>query len=189
MMETFLSSFTLVAASEMGDKTQLLAFSLAARFRKPWPILAGVFVATILNHALAAGVGAWFSAQISPRWMGTILGLSFLVFGLWTLKPDTLEESGENSNYGAFVTTVLLFFMAEMGDKTQFATIALAARYRDMVIVTLGTTLGMMVSNSLAVFLGDRLAGRVRMSWVRWAAATLFFIFGMTTLWLTWNQP
>lgn len=187
MWESLLSSFTLVAVSEMGDKTQLLAFSLAARFRRPWIILAGVFVATLLNHALAATAGAWAASRLDPRWMGTVVGVGFLAFGFWTLKPDRLEEDGETSHFGAFVTTTLLFFAAEMGDKTQFATIGLAARYADAATVTVGTTLGMMLTNGLAVFLGDRLAPRVQLPIVRWIAAGLFFVFAAVTLVLTWR--
>lgn len=182
MFEPILSSFALVAASEMGDKTQLLAFSLAARFKKPWPILAGIFVATLLNHSLAATVGVWASAQIMPKTMALILGLLFIGFGIWTLKPDTLEESKNEHRFGAFLTTTVLFFIAEMGDKTQMATIALGARYSSAFAVTFGTTLGMMATDGLAVFLGDRIAHRVQMKWVRWFAASLFFVFGAISL-------
>jgi Ca2+/H+ antiporter, TMEM165/GDT1 family len=152
-MEAIVSSFLLVAASEMGDKTQLLAFSLAARFRKPWVVMAGILAAT------------------------------FIAFGLWTLKPDTLEESEKPPRFGPFLTTVVLFFLAEMGDKTQLATVAMAARYHSVLQVTTGTTLGMMFSDGLAVFLGDKLAGRVQMKWLRWIAASLFFLFGAVSLW------
>jgi Ca2+/H+ antiporter, TMEM165/GDT1 family len=179
MTQAFFSSFALVAASEMGDKTQLLAFSLAARFRKPVPILLGIFVATILNHALASSVGEWVASHIPPKALGLSLGVLFFGFGLWTLKPDTLDDSTQNDRFGPFLTTAVLFFLAEMGDKTQFATVALAARFQSAVVVTMGTTLGMMVTDGLAVFLGDRLADKVQMKWVRWFAATLFFIFGI----------
>jgi putative Ca2+/H+ antiporter (TMEM165/GDT1 family) len=182
MLPTLLASFSLVAASEMGDKTQLLAFSLAARFRKPLPILAGVFVATIANHALAASVGSLISAHVGPQAMAITLGVLFIGFGLWTLKPDTLDEEGESKKYGPFITTVVLFFLAEMGDKTQFATIALGARYHDAVLVTIGTTAGMMVTDGLAIFLGDRIADRVQMKQIRWFAAALFFAFGVVSL-------
>ncbi len=179
MFESIFSSFALVAASEMGDKTQLLAFSLAARFRKPLPILAGIFVATVFNHALASSVGAWAAAQVHPHVLSFILATLFIGFGIWTLKPDTLDEGESSAKYGAFLTTAVLFFLAEMGDKTQFATVALAARFQSMFWVTIGTTLGMMVTDGLAVFLGDRLAHRVQMKWVRIFAATLFFVFGV----------
>jgi putative Ca2+/H+ antiporter (TMEM165/GDT1 family) len=181
------SSFALVAASEMGDKTQLLAFSLAGRYRKPWTVMAGILVATIANHALASTVGAWVAAQISPRLMAGVLAAGFLAFGLWTLRPDTLDSSDKPSRFGPFLTTALLFFLAEMGDKTQLATVALAARYRAAVSVTVGTTLGMLAADGLAVFLGDRLAGRVQGRWVRIAAASLFFVFGALSAWKAWR--
>lgn len=181
-MEAIISSFILVAASEIGDKTQLLAFSLASRFRKPWVVIAGVLVATLANHALAASVGSWVSAHVPPRVMAGILAALFIAFGLWTLKPDTLEETKDSGRFGAFVTTIILFFLAEMGDKTQLATVGLAARYHSITQVTLGTTLGMMAANGPAVFLGDKLAGKVQMKWIRWVAASLFFLFGIVSL-------
>lgn len=183
MLESVLSSFLLVAASEMGDKTQLLAFSLATKFRKPWVVLGGIFVATIANHALASSVGSWVSAHVPPRVMAGVLAALFFGFGLWTLKPDTLEENEKPPRFGPFLTTAVLFFLAEMGDKTQLATMALGARYHNIIPVTVGTTMGMMVSDGLAVFLGDRLAGRVQSKWVRWVAAALFFVFGAVSLW------
>lgn len=187
MLESIVSSFSLVAASEMGDKTQLLAFSLSARYRKPLPILAGIFVATVMNHALAATAGVWTAAQIAPRTMAYSLGALFIAFGIWTLKPDTLDEKPESERFGPFLTTVLLFFLAEMGDKTQMATIALGARFHSAFAVTFGTTLGMMVTDGLAVLLGDRIAHRVQMKWVRVFAATLFFAFGVWSLWSAWG--
>ena len=186
--ESVFGSFVLVAASEMGDKTQLLAFSLASKFRKPWVVLAGILVATVANHALASSVGTWVSTHVPARVMALILAALFLGFGLWTLKPDTLDDDdGKPPRFGAFLTTVVLFFVAEMGDKTQLATMALAARYQATVLVTLGTTAGMLVSDGLAVFLGDRLAGRVQMKWVRWVTASLFFLFGLVSLWAAWR--
>ncbi len=182
MLETFLSSFTLVAVAEFGDKTQLLAFSLAARFRKPVPILAGIFIATLANHALAAYAGTWIAAHVGERAMAYTLAILFIAFGVWTLKPDTLDESGEKPRFGAFLTTTLLFFLAEMGDKTQFATVALGARFENLWIVTMGTTLGMMFTNGLAVILGDRISGRVQMKPIRFIAAGLFFVFGLWSL-------
>ncbi len=182
-MEAVVSSFLLVAASEMGDKTQLLAFSLATRFRKPWTVMAGILVATLANHALASSVGSWISAHVPARVMAAVLAATFIGFGLWTLKPDTLEESGKPPRFGAFLTTTILFFLAEMGDKTQLATLAVAARYQAIALVTLGTTLGMLVSDGLAVFLGEKLAGKVQMKWLRWLAAGLFFLFGAVSLW------
>jgi putative Ca2+/H+ antiporter (TMEM165/GDT1 family) len=182
-MEAVVSSFLLVAASEMGDKTQLLAFSLATRFRKPWTVMAGILVATLANHALASSVGSWISTHVPARVMAALLAVTFIAFGLWTLKPDTLEESKKPPRFGAFLTTTILFFLAEMGDKTQLATLAVAARYQAVVLVTLGTTLGMLLSDGLAVFLGEKLAGRVQMKWLRWFAAGLFFLFGAVSLW------
>ncbi|WP_425334823.1 TMEM165/GDT1 family protein [Myxococcus stipitatus] len=129
-MESILSSFALVAASEMGDKTQLLAFSLATRFRKPWHVMAGILIATLANHALASTVGVWVAGHVPERWMAGILAVTFIAFGFWTLKPDTLEEEQKPARYGALVTTAVLFFLAEMGDKTQLATVALAARFQ-----------------------------------------------------------
>lgn len=182
-MQSILASFLLVAASEMGDKTQLLAFSLATRFRRPWPIMAGILVATVANHGLASSVGAWISAHVPPQIMAGVLAVSFIGFGLWTLRPDSLDEANGQERFGAFITTTALFFLAEMGDKTQLATVALAARYADVVKVTVGTTLGMLAADGLAVFLGERLAARVSSSRIRWAAATLFFLFGAVSAW------
>lgn len=181
MLESIVSSFSLVAASEMGDKTQLLAFSLAARFKKPWPILAGILVATLANHALAATAGVWVAVQVSAKTLAIFLGVLFIAFGVWTLKPDSLDEQKKKPRFGAFVTTTILFFLAEMGDKTQMATIALGARFQSALAVTVGTTLGMMATDGLAVFLGDRIAHRVQMRWVRWFAAALFFAFGIAS--------
>ena len=136
-LEAIVSSFALVAASEMGDKTQLLAFSLASRFRRPWVVMGGILVATLANHALASSVGVWISAHVPQRVMAGILAATFFAFGLWTLRPDTLEESDKPSRFGPFLTTAFLFFLAEMGDKTQLATVALAARFHSAVTVTI----------------------------------------------------
>ncbi len=182
-MEAILSSFALVAASEVGDKTQLLAFSLASRFRRPWPVMAGILVATVANHALASELGSWVSAHLPQRAMGAILAVTFVAFGLWTLRPDTLDGAGEASRFGPFLTTAFLFFLAEMGDKTQLATVALAARYHSVVAVTAGTTLGMLASDGLAVFLGEKLAARLSTTWIRRGAAALFFLFGLVSAW------
>ncbi len=182
-MQAILASFLLVAVSEMGDKTQLLAFSLATRFRRPWPVMAGILVATVANHGLASSVGAWISAHVAPTVLAGVLAATFIAFGLWTLRPDSLDESGGQERFGAFLTTTALFFLAEMGDKTQLATVALAARYGDLVKVTLGTTLGMLATDGLAVFLGERLAARVSSARIRWAAASLFFVFGGLSAW------
>jgi putative Ca2+/H+ antiporter (TMEM165/GDT1 family) len=182
MLQAILSSFSLVAVSEMGDKTQLLAFSLAARYKKPWLVMAGIFVATVLNHALASAVGEWAAVQITPRFLAGALGVTFIIFGIWTLKPDTLEEKKRHPMLGPFLTTAVLFFFAEMGDKTQFATVALGARFHSVVAVTLGTTFGMMVADGLAVFLGEELAEHVSMKKMRWVAAGLFIAFGGVSL-------
>jgi Ca2+/H+ antiporter, TMEM165/GDT1 family len=182
-VEPIVSSFLLVAISEMGDKTQLLAFSLATKYRRPWVVMAGILAATILNHALASGVGTWVSAHVPSRVMAAILAATFIGFGFWTLKPDTLEENKKPDRFGPFVTTTILFFLAEMADKTQLATVALAARYQSIVLVTFGTTLGMLASDGLAVFLGEKLAARVPMKWIRVAAAGLFFAFGGASAW------
>ncbi len=181
MLEAAFSSFMLVAISEMGDKTQLLAFSLAAKFRKPWTILAGIFVATVLNHALASSVGAWVSAHVSPFLLASVLSVTFIAFAVWTLIPDKLEEKNGPNRFGAFLTTTVLFFLAEMGDKTQLATIALAARYQSAIAVTCGTTLGMMVTDGLAVFLGEKLSHRISMALMRKIAAGLFLLFGIAS--------
>jgi putative Ca2+/H+ antiporter (TMEM165/GDT1 family) len=188
-MEAVVTSFLLVAASEMGDKTQLLAFSLASRFRKPWVVMAGILVATLANHALASSLGSWISSHVPTRVMAAVLGATFIGFGLWTLKPDTLEESGKPPRFGAFLTTTILFFLAEMGDKTQLATVAMAARYESVLRVTLGTTVGMLVSDGLAVFLGEKLANQVQLKWLRWFAAGLFFLFGAVSLWSAVRGP
>ncbi len=182
-MEAILTSFALVAVSEMGDKTQLLALSLAARLRRPWTVMAGILVATAVNHSLASEVGSWVSIHLPPRLMGAILALSFIAFGAWTLRPDSLGDAEAPSRFGPFLTTAVLFFLVEMGDKTQLATVALAARYRSVVLVTAGTTLGMLASDGLAVFLGERLARRLSMAWIRRAAAALFFAFGLVSAW------
>ncbi|MBX3041110.1 MAG: TMEM165/GDT1 family protein [Bdellovibrionaceae bacterium] len=180
-MEALINSFLLVFAGEMGDKTQLLALILVARYKKPWTILSAVFIATLLNHALASWVGDWLSNQSSPEALRWGLALTFFVFGIWILFPDKSEDIKSDGRRGAFLTTLIAFFLAEMGDKTQLATVALGARYSAPVIVTIGTTLGMLASNALAVFLGNALLKRIPMTWVRLVACGLFMGFG---LWL-----
>ena len=182
MLQTILSSFLLVALSEMGDKTQLLALSLAARFKKPWPVMGGILVATLLNHSLASYAGNWISSVFHPDLLRYLLGVSFIVFGLWTLFPDAMVKKEEASDAGAFLTAAFLFFLAEMGDKTQLVTVALSARYHSVFSVTAGTTLGMLASDSLAVFLGEKLAEKFPMVWIRRVAAALFFLFGLFRL-------
>ena len=183
-MEAFLSSLGIVAFAEMGDKTQLLSFVLAARFRgQQWPIIAGIFIATIVNHALAALAGDWVAMKVSPDVMRWVLGLAFLAFAAWALIPDTLDETNENkTRHGAFLTTLVMFFLAEMGDKTQLATVALGAQFGNLLAVTAGTTLGMMAANVPAVLIGERLAQRFPLSKMRFIAAALFAIFGVLIL-------
>jgi putative Ca2+/H+ antiporter (TMEM165/GDT1 family) len=177
-MEALLVSTAIVALAEMGDKTQLLSFVLAARFRKPVPILLGILLATLANHFLAGWLGTWLASLFSPAALRWVVGLAFFAFGLWALKPDELEEDPRLPATGVFVATLVAFFLVEMGDKTQLATVALAARYQALVAVVLGTTLGMMLANAPAVWLGERLAHRVNMQTLRWAAAALFFLLG-----------
>lgn len=187
ILDVFLNSFLLVFAGEMGDKTQLLALILASKFRKPWVILGGVFVATVVNHALASLAGDWLSSLVQPSTLRWILAVTFFVFAAWILVPDKEEELKERGHWGAFVTTVIAFFLAEMGDKTQLATVALGARYANVGLVTLGTTFGMMASNALAIFCGHHLLSRVPMKWVRLAASMLFLIFGLVILFCPWE--
>lgn len=181
-MEVVFNSFLLVAATEMGDKTQLLAFILATRFKNPWSVMAGILVATILNHLLAALFGNWLSQQIPEIYLKWVLGVSFLAFAVWVLIPDKDDGLTKDSRFGAFVTTLIAFFLAEMGDKTQLSTVALAARYDDLLLVTLGTTLGMMFSDGLAVIFGEKLTQKISMKWVRYFSAGLFVVFGLAIL-------
>lgn len=182
-MNAFLTSTALVALAEIGDKTQLLSFVLAARLRKPLPIMAGILAATALNHLLAGSVGAMIAQAMPPHLLVWVVGLSFIGFGVWALKADTLDDSPKLHRAGAFVTSFVAFFLAEMGDKTQFATVALAARFDSLVAVVLGTTLGMMIANVPAVWIGDRLAQRIPMKAVRLCAAALFIVVGLLTIW------
>lgn len=182
-MEAFLVSTGLVALAEIGDKTQLLAFILAARFRRPLPIVLGILVATLANHAGAGALGAWITTRFAPETLAWVLGLSFLAMAIWTLIPDKFDESeAPTSGRGAFLATVVAFFLAEMGDKTQVATIALAAQYANFVLVVAGTTLGMMIANIPAVLLGERLVTRLPVGWVHRIAAAIFAILGASVL-------
>ena len=182
-MEAFLISTGIVGLAEIGDKTQLLAFLLAAKFRRPLPIVLAIFVATIANHAFAAAVGAWITSMLGPDVLRWVLGVSFLAMAAWTLIPDKLDEDDTKlAKYGVFLTTLIAFFMAEMGDKTQVATVALAARYHDIVSVVLGTTFGMMLANVPAVYLGDKIANRVSLPLVHGIAALVFAVLGVATL-------
>jgi len=181
-MVTVLNSFLLVAATEMGDKTQLLAFVLASRFKSPFSIMAGILVATILNHAIASFAGTWLSQVIPASYLKYGLALAFAGFAVWILIPDKEGEEKTNPRFGAFVTTVVSFFLAEMGDKTQLATIALAARYHNIILVTTGTTLGMLFSDGLAVFAGERITRVVSMKWIRYSASALYLAFALAIL-------
>lgn len=181
-MEALFVSTALVALAEMGDKTQLLSFVLAAKLKRPWPIIGGIFVATLANHFLAGWVGAWLATLVSPTTLKWIVAISFFGFGLWALKPDTLDEEREYSDRSVFLTTLVAFFWVEMGDKTQLATVALAARYEALAAVVMGTTLGMLIANAPAVWLGEALAHRVNMNVMRWIAAALFVLLGVLTL-------
>ncbi|MFA5630813.1 MAG: TMEM165/GDT1 family protein [Porticoccaceae bacterium] len=182
-METFLLSTGIVALAEIGDKTQLLALLLAAKFRKPAPIILGILVATLANHALAGALGAWITTAVSQETMRWILGLSFMAMALWALHPDKIGDDDQKyARYGAFASTVVVFFLAEIGDKTQVATVALAAQHSSLGAVIMGTTLGMMIANVPAVYLGERVVTRISAKYVRIAAALMFFVIGILTL-------
>jgi putative Ca2+/H+ antiporter (TMEM165/GDT1 family) len=182
-MEAFLISTGVVALGEMGDKTQLLAMLLAVRFKRPMPIVLGILVATMFNHAAAGAVGGWVASLLGPDVLRWIIGVSFIAMAGWMLIPDKIDEDeGPANGHGVFVTTVIAFFLAEMGDKTQIATVALAARYHDLVAVVAGTTCGMLIADVPAVFVGDRLAKAVSMKLVHGIAAAIFAALGVLTL-------
>ncbi|MEP2829772.1 TMEM165/GDT1 family protein [Parvibaculum sp.] len=184
-MEAFLVSLGAVAIAEIGDKTQLLALILAVRFRAPWSVIAGIFVATIANHALAAFAGTLVASWLTPEILAWVLGLSFLLMGLWALIPDeppSEEETKAASRFGPLVATAVAFFLVEMGDKTQIATVALGARYESVALVTLGTTLGMMAANVPVVLFGEAAAKRVPLGVMRLATAGLFIVLGLVAL-------
>jgi putative Ca2+/H+ antiporter (TMEM165/GDT1 family) len=181
-MNAVFESFFLVAVTEMGDKTQLLALMLALRYKKPWTIMGGILVATVLNHLLAASAGAWLSGVMNPQALKWLLAATFFSFAVWVLIPDKEDEIEKGSKYGAFVTTLIAFFIAEMGDKTQLSTIALAAKFQNLTLVTLGTTLGMLFSDGLAVFLGERLTRKISMRWIHIMASAIYVIFGFLIL-------
>ena len=183
-MEAFLISTGVVALGEIGDKTQLLAMLLAAKFRKPAPIVLGILVATLANHVLAAAVGEWVARVLGPDVLRWIIGLSFIAMAVWMLIPDRIdaEVAGGRQSFGVFGTTVIAFFFAEMGDKTQIATVALAARFGSLFAVLAGTTLGMMLANVPAVLLGDRIAKKVSMTLMHGIAALIFAVLGVLTL-------
>jgi Ca2+/H+ antiporter, TMEM165/GDT1 family len=183
-MNALLTSTGVVALAEMGDKTQLLAFLLAARFRKPVPIIAGILAATLLNHGLAGAVGAWVTHVLSPQVLRWSVGLLFLGMAVWTMIPDRIEDtpSGATARFGVFGATFIAFFLAEMGDKTQIATIAMAAQFESAIVVVAGTTLGMLIADVPAVFLGERFSQRIPMRLVHGIAALIFAALGIATL-------
>jgi putative Ca2+/H+ antiporter (TMEM165/GDT1 family) len=184
-VEAFFVSAGLVALAEIGDKTQLLSLVLAARFRRPWTIALGILCSTLLNHALAGAVGAWIMHAVGPQVMRWVLGLSFIAMAAWILVPDKLDEdeAPAKTAHGVFLTTVLAFFFAEMGDKTQVATVALAARYPSLLAVVAGTTVGMMAANLPVVLLGDKVTKRLPVRLVHVIAALLFLALGIAALW------
>jgi Ca2+/H+ antiporter, TMEM165/GDT1 family len=183
-MEAFLISLGVVALGEMGDKTQLLAMLLAVRFRRPVPIILGILAATLLNHAAAGWVGAWVAAALGPQVLRWVIGVSFIAMAAWMLVPDKIDDDKATGpqRFGVFGTTLIAFFIAEMGDKTQIATVALAARFQDLVAVVAGTTVGMLLADVPAVFIGDRLAKRIPMKLVHGVAAAIFAALGVLTL-------
>ena len=185
-MNSFLVSTAVVAVAEIGDKTQLLALVLAAKFRKPIPIILGILVATLANHAAAAAIGTWLTRVIGPDVMGWLLGISFIAMGIWTLIPDKPDLADEKESpkdgWGVFGTTAAAFFFLEMGDKTQLATVALAAKYSNLALVTAGTTFGMMLANVPAVLLGDVAAKKLPLAVIRVVAAVIFVVLGVVAL-------
>ncbi|MDD3650617.1 TMEM165/GDT1 family protein [Immundisolibacter sp.] len=183
-MQSLFVSTGVVALAEIGDKTQLLAFILAARFKRPLPIILGILAATVVNHGLAGALGAWITSVLSPQVLRWVLGLSFLGMAVWTLIPDQIEEDETKvaGRFGVFGATLVTFFLAEMGDKTQIATVAMAAHYGTPLLVVIGTTAGMLIADVPAVFVGDRLAARIPMKIVHAIAAAIFAVLGAATL-------
>ena len=183
-MEAFFVSTAIVALAEMGDKTQLLALVLAARFRKPWPIVLGILVATLANHGLAGALGAWVTTVVGPQVLRWILGVSFIAMAAWMLIPDKLDEGDADGapRWGVFGTTLVAFFLAEMGDKTQIATVMLAAQYNAYLWVVAGTTLGMMLANAPVVWLGDRITRLVPIRVVHGVSAVIFLVLGLVAI-------
>ncbi|MEY3035582.1 MAG: hypothetical protein RLZ34_192, partial [Pseudomonadota bacterium] len=184
IMESLVVSTGVVALAEIGDKTQLLAFILAARFKKPLPIILGILVATLINHGLAGALGAWITSTISPNVLRWVLGASFIAMASWTMIPDKIEEEETQfaQRFGVFGATFITFFLAEMGDKTQIATVAMAAHYTAPLMVVMGTTLGMLIADVPAVFAGDKLANKIPMKLVHTIAAAVFLALGVATL-------
>ena len=183
-MESFLVSTGIVALAEMGDKTQLLSLVLAARFRRPWPIVLGILVATLFNHALAGAAGSWVTSVLGPDALRWVLALSFIAMAAWMLIPDKLDEGEVDRapRHGVFLTTLVAFFLAEMGDKTQVATVMLAARFDAWFAVVAGTTLGMMLANAPVVWLGERIMRRVPIKLVHTIGAVIFLVLGVLVL-------
>jgi putative Ca2+/H+ antiporter (TMEM165/GDT1 family) len=183
-MEALFMSMGVVALAEIGDKTQLLAFVLAARFKRPLPIIAGILCATIVNHGLAGALGAWITSALTPETLRWVVGLSFVGMAIWTMIPDKIEEEEAQvvKRLGVFGATLVSFFLAEMGDKTQIATVAMAAHYPSPVLVVIGTTLGMLIADVPAVFVGDRFAKRIPMTLVHSIAAAMFAVMGLMAL-------
>ncbi len=182
-MDAFLVSTVAIAIGEIGDKTQLLALLLAARFKRPFPIILGILFATLCNHFLAAFLGHWISTNVSPDVLRWLLGLSFLAIAAWTLKPDTMEENTiDYGKYGVFAVSFITFFLAETGDKTQIATMALAAKYNDMTMVVAGSTLGMMIADVPAIYLGKIASPNCPFKWIRTIAAVIFALLGCAVL-------
>ncbi len=178
-MEAFFVSITTIAVAEIGDRTQLLSLLLAARFRRPWPIIAGIFCATLANHALAGALGVWVGSLLKPHTLEAVVGISMIAMAIWTLKPDQLDEKrAAGGAMGAFLATLSSFFVAEIGDKTQIATLALAAAYPSLLAVVAGTTAGMMMANVPVVFLGKAFADRLPLKTIHYGAAILFAILG-----------
>lgn len=181
-MEALLLSTSVVALAEMGDKTQLLSFVLAAKLKHRTAIILGIFFATLANHFLAGSMGVWLASLISPQALKWVVAISFFAFGIWALKPDKLDDNQNLRGTGVFITTLIAFFIVEMGDKTQLATVALAARYDSLTSVVIGTTLGMMIANVPAVWVGERLTHRINMKVMHWIAAALFIALGILAL-------
>ena len=184
MFEAFWVSTGIVALAEMGDKTQLLSLVLAARFKRPWPIVWGILAATLVNHALAGAVGGWLTTVMGPQALRWVLGASFIAMAVWMLIPDKLDDTGADKppRFGVFGTTLVAFFIAEMGDKTQIATVMLAAKYQAVAAVVAGTTLGMMLANAPVVWLGERITRRVPLRIVHLISAAVFAVLGVLAL-------
>lgn len=184
MLESLFVSTGVIALAEIGDKTQLLAFLLAARFKKPVPIILGILIATIFNHGLAGALGSWVTQAVSPEILRWVLGCSFIGMAIWTLIPDKIEEEETQiaQKFGVFGATLVTFFLAEMGDKTQLATVFMAAHYQSAILVVIGTTLGMLIADVPAVFIGNKFANKIPMKLIHGVAALVFAAMGIATL-------